>query len=262
MRQALDYVESLVRQGRPNYFVTSNLHTAMLAHQLTEVQAALVDAALNLADGMPLVWASRLTPRPLPERVTGADLIPALCELAARRGYRIFLLGGAPGVAETAARNLCERYPGLQIVGTEAPPFRPLSEAEEAGLVARIRAARPDFLFVSFGQPKGEIWLRRHCQALGVPVCAQVGATLDFLAGRFVRAPRWLQRTGLEWAYRLYQEPRRLFCRYAQDTLFLVRMLGRTAAAFLSAAVSPGPCPPEPAGFGKNRITPHAEMNR
>jgi N-acetylglucosaminyldiphosphoundecaprenol N-acetyl-beta-D-mannosaminyltransferase len=132
-------------------------------------------------------------------------------------------------VADRAAENLCKRFPGLQIAGVEAPPFRPLSEEEDAALVGRIRAARPHLLFVAFGQPKGEIWLRDHYQALGVPVSVQVGATLDFMAGRVPRAPRWLQRSGLEWAYRLYQEPARLFLRYARNAAFLVRMFAQDA---------------------------------
>jgi N-acetylglucosaminyldiphosphoundecaprenol N-acetyl-beta-D-mannosaminyltransferase len=193
------------------------------------MREAVLGAAFNVADGMPLVWASRWHKARLPERVAGSDLFPALAELAAEKRYRVFLLGGAPGVADTAAQNLCRRYPGLQVVGVEAPPFRDLSADEEAALLARIRAARPDMLFVAFGQPKGEVWLARNHQALGVPVCVQVGATLDFIAGRVPRAPRFLQRVGLEWAYRLYQEPGRLFTRYARNAAFLLRMFARDA---------------------------------
>jgi N-acetylglucosaminyldiphosphoundecaprenol N-acetyl-beta-D-mannosaminyltransferase len=233
LRQTVAHVDHLVRQGKPTYFVTVNLHTAMLAHQGARMREAVLGAAFNLADGMPLVWASRWRKGRLPERVAGSDLFPALSELAAAKGYRVFLLGGAPGVADKAAQNLCRRYPGLQVAGALAPPFRDLSAAEEAALVARIRAARPDMLFVAFGQPKGEVWLARNHEALGVPVCVQVGATLDFIAGRVPRAPRCLQRVGLEWAYRLYQEPGRLFLRYSRNAAFLLRMLVRDAADVL-----------------------------
>jgi len=173
-----------------------------------------------LADGMPLVWASRGR---LPERVAGSDLVPALCERAATKGYRVFLLGAAPGVADEAARRLCARHPTLVIAGTAAPPFRELTVQEHADLFEQIRAARPDLMFVAFGQPKGELWVAEHSRALGVPVTAQVGATLDFLAGRVRRAPRWLQRLGLEWAYRLFLEPRRLVSRYARNGWFLIK---------------------------------------
>jgi len=176
---------------------------------------------------MPIVWASRWRTGRLPERVTGSDLIPALCELAERKGYRVFFLGGAPEVAKEAERRLREKHPNLQIVGVEAPPFRELTPEEHAELTARIRAANPDMLFVSFGQPKGELWLQQHCESLGVPVTAQVGATIDFLAGKVTRSPRWMQRTGLEWFYRFSREPKRLGSRYAGNIWFIMRMLYR-----------------------------------
>jgi N-acetylglucosaminyldiphosphoundecaprenol N-acetyl-beta-D-mannosaminyltransferase len=223
--QALDQVEALIRGGAPAYFVTANLHYAMLTARDPKLVEVNEKAAFVLADGMPLVWASRWRPRRLPERVAGSDLVPALCERAAQKGYGVFLLGGAPGVAEEAARRLVERCPGLHIVGTEAPPFRELSAEEEEAMKQRIRDARADLLFVAFGQPRGELWLARHCASLGVPACAQVGATLDFLAGRVARSPRWLQRAGLEWAYRLWREPARLGGRYARNSLFALKML-------------------------------------
>jgi N-acetylglucosaminyldiphosphoundecaprenol N-acetyl-beta-D-mannosaminyltransferase len=225
--QTLDRVGELIRTGKPAYFITANLHYAMLTDGDRRLVPVNEKAAFVLADGMPLVWASRWRPRRLPARVAGSDLVPALCERAAERGYRVFLLGGGPGIGEEAGRRLCERFPRLQIVGIEAPPFRPLSPEEESELIGRIRAARPDLLFVAFGQPKGEIWLADHCEALGVPACAQIGATLDFLADRVPRAPRWMQRTGLEWIYRLSREPGRLTPRYARNILFALRMLAR-----------------------------------
>jgi N-acetylglucosaminyldiphosphoundecaprenol N-acetyl-beta-D-mannosaminyltransferase len=230
-QQTLDEVERLIQGGQPSYFTTVNLHTAMLAHRDAAFRDVLRQAAFNLADGMPVVWASRWREKKIPERVTGADIFPALCERAARKGYRIFLLGGAPGVGDRAAQNLREHFPALEIAGVEVPPFRPLSAEEHAALVGRIRAARPHLLFVAFGQPKGEIWLHQNCQALGVPVSVQLGASLDFIAGRVSRSPRWLQRLGLEWAYRLYQEPGRLFFRYAHNATFLLRMLAKDATS-------------------------------
>ena len=137
----------------------------------------------------------------------------------------MFLLGGADGVAEEAAQRLGDRYPGLQIVGIEHPPFREQTPDEEKCLVERIRAARADLLFVAFGQPKGERWIDRNLERLAVPVSVQVGASLDFAAGRVRRAPRWMQKCGLEWAFRLGLEPRRLFSRYARNAWFIARML-------------------------------------
>ena len=223
--QALDEVERLIEAGRSRFFMTVNLHTAMLTAQDPAIRAAVDDAAFIVADGMPIVWASRLQPRRLPERVTGADMFPALCERAAKKGYRVYFLGGPPGVGEEAARNLTNRYPGLQIVGVESPPYRALTPQEEAEQLDRIRAARPHLLFVAFGQPKGEYWVHKNCPALDGTICAQVGAALDFAAGRINRAPRWMQKTGLEWGYRLWKEPRRLFTRYAQNAAFVIRMV-------------------------------------
>jgi N-acetylglucosaminyldiphosphoundecaprenol N-acetyl-beta-D-mannosaminyltransferase len=237
--EALDYIDRLVQSARPSYFITANVHYAMLVESDPSLAAVNRKAAFLLADGMPLVWASRWKGGRLPERVAGADLIPALCARAAANGYRVFFLGGAPGVADEAARRLCARYEGLQVVGVESPPFRELSRAECGALAGRIRAARPDLLFVAFGQPKGEKWLADNLEELGVPVCVQVGASLDFAAGRVSRAPRLVQRLGMEWAYRLYLEPGRLLRRYAANGWFGLRMLARDLAAWLRQP--PGP---------------------
>ena len=230
--QTLDLVDQLVRAGKPQYFITANLHYAMLTGHDPRLPAVNERAAFVVADGMPLVWASRWRSGRLPERVAGSDLVPALCELAARRGYRVFFLGGAPGIADEAARRLRERLPGLTVAGIEVPPFRALNAGEEEHMLRRIRDARPDILFVAFGQPKGEVWIAEHGQALGVPVSVQIGASLDFVAGKVKRSPSWLQRVGLEWAYRLWREPGRLTSRYANNALFALRMLARDATTF------------------------------
>lgn len=223
--QLLEELTGLIAAGEPAYFITANLNYAMLTHRHEDLREVNRRAAFVVADGLPLVWASRRRRPSLPERVAGSDLIFSMSRLAAERGYRLFLLGAAPGVADAAAANLRARYPGLQIVGVEAPPFRELSGDEHAGLVARVRAAKPDILLVAFGQPKGERWIFDHHRALGVPACVQVGASLDFAAGRVRRAPRWLQVIGLEWAYRLALEPRRLASRYFHNGLFLAGRL-------------------------------------
>lgn len=227
--QSLERVDQLIAAGKPNFFITANLQYALLTDQDARLPPVNAQAAFILADGMPLVWASRWRKQRLPERVAGSDLVPALCEQAARKGHRVFLLGGAPGIADEAARKLCERFPALQIVGIEVPPFRELSAEEQAQMLERIRNAKPDLLFVAFGQPKGELWMAQHREALGVPACVQIGASLDFVAGKVDRAPRWMQRGGLEWLYRLYREPGRLIGRYSRNIWFLIRMLARDA---------------------------------
>lgn len=227
MEQSLARIEEMIRSGKPGYFITANLHYAMISEKDPELHVVNKEADFILADGMPLVWASRRRKVGLPERVAGSDLIPKLCELAANKGYKVFLLGAAEGVGDEAARKLREKHPQIQIVGVESPPFRPLSREEEEALIGRIHDAKPDILIVSFGQPKGEKWIHRHLAKLGVPACAQVGATIDFLAGRVKRSPKWMHRTGAEWLWRMALEPRRLTGRYLQNMAFLAKRVIR-----------------------------------
>ena len=222
---AVDRVDELVRARAPSYFITANVHYAMLTAEHPDLDAINRGAAFILADGAPLVVASRQTSCPVPERVAGSDLIYDLCRLAADQGYGIFLLGGPPGIAVEAARKLEQRFAGLRIVGTACPEPDELREPKVGVVIEQIRAARPDLLFVALGQPKGEYWLSKHLDALGVPVAAQVGATLEFVAGRVRRAPRVLQRLALEWAFRIYTDPRRLGPRYWKNARFLARQV-------------------------------------
>lgn len=217
MAEAIERIERMIGSGRPHYVVTANADFLAQARQDVELRRILMEAHLVLCDGTPLLWASRLLGNPLPERVAGSDLAPRLIRLAAKRNYRLFLLGASPEANAQAAARLKEHCPGLNLVGNYSPPFQPLLEMDHAEIQKRIRAARPDLLFVSFGCPKQEKWIAMHYQALGVPVTVGMGATIDFLAGRMKRAPRWMQRAGLEWVFRLLQEPRRLFKRYLGD---------------------------------------------
>jgi N-acetylglucosaminyldiphosphoundecaprenol N-acetyl-beta-D-mannosaminyltransferase len=220
-------VDELIEAGRPSYFITAPTHYVMLTDQNPDLRAVNARASFIVADGAPLVWASRWHDSTLPERVAGSDLIFELSALAARRGYRLFFVGGAEGVAEEAVRRLSARYPGLQVVGIACPPFRERTAAEEADLIARIREARTDLLIAAFTMPHGERWLEANLDALGVPVVVNFGAAIDFAAGRLRRAPRWMQRSGLEWAFRLGLEPRRLVARYTRNAWFIARMVCR-----------------------------------
>jgi len=213
----LHRIADMVASRRPHYVVTANVDFVVQARRDVELRRILWEADLVLCDGAPLVWASRLLGHPLPGRVAGADLVPRLIQQAAQKGHRIFFLGGAPGIAAAAARRLLAQFPTLDIAGYDSPPFRPLLEMDHEAIASRIRAAKPDLLFVSFGCPKAEKWIAMHYRFLGVPVVMGVGATIDFLAGHVKRAPLWMRRGGAEWIYRLVQEPRRLFRRYATD---------------------------------------------
>lgn len=225
--ETVEMVDRLIERRRPGFFITANLQYAMLAAHDPRLAEVNRSAAFLLADGMPMVWYSRLLGRPLPERVAGSDLIYLLCRRAADRGHRVFFLGGKPGAAADAATTLSWMYPGLTVAGIEAPELESLSADEHQGLIARIRNARADLLMVAFGQPKGELWLAENLAALGVPACVQVGASFDFVAGRASRAPRWMQRLGLEWLYRTVCDPKRLGPRYARNAWFLLKAVIR-----------------------------------
>jgi N-acetylglucosaminyldiphosphoundecaprenol N-acetyl-beta-D-mannosaminyltransferase len=228
--EAAGAVMGLIQRGRPSYFITANTHYAMLTADRPELRAVNEGAAFLLADGAPLVWASRRGPTPLPERVAGSDLVYDLAEHAARLGRRIYLLGGAEGVAVEAARRLVALYPGLIIAGTACPEPGMLWGEGCRRLIDEVRAARPDLLMVALGQPKGELWLAEHVEDLGVPACVQVGATLDFVAGRVRRAPPAIQKVGMEWAFRISTDPARLGPRYARNALFLLRRVASDLA--------------------------------
>jgi N-acetylglucosaminyldiphosphoundecaprenol N-acetyl-beta-D-mannosaminyltransferase len=183
---------------------------------------------------MPLIWASRLMGRALKERVAGADLVPRLAELSARRGYRVFLLGAEEESSARAADWMESHYPGVCIAGRYSPEFKPLEQMDHEEILQRIEAARPDILLVAFGNPKQEKWLAMHRHRLNVPLCIGVGGSLDFLSGKVTRAPRWMQASSLEWAYRLGQEPARLAKRYFGNAAgllwFFTLQLAATAA--------------------------------
>jgi N-acetylglucosaminyldiphosphoundecaprenol N-acetyl-beta-D-mannosaminyltransferase len=221
---ALDAIEALVVAGRGGAVFTPNVDHVVKAEHDAALREAYAAAELCLADGMPLVWASRLLAPRLPERVAGSDLVLPLLRRAASRGWGVYLLGGAPGSAELAAAAIAEST-GARIAGTDAPhvSLERMDEGEGAAALARVRAAHPQLLFVGLGAPKQELWIHRHRAELAPTVSLGVGAAIDFLAGRVPRAPRWMARTGLEWAYRLAREPRRLSRRYlVDDPEFLV----------------------------------------
>ena len=188
-------------------------------HSLVEASRdpALLDvfesADMVAMDGVPLVWVAHHRGRRSAERVCGPDTMLTVCDEGRRSDLRHFLLGGAPGVAEALADRLSSQFPGLTIVGTLSPPFRPLTDAEDAALVAQVNATSPDVVWIGLGSPKQEFWAASHAAAIPA-VLLPVGAAFDFHSGRIRRAPRWMQRTGLEWLFRLAMDPRRLLGRY------------------------------------------------
>jgi N-acetylglucosaminyldiphosphoundecaprenol N-acetyl-beta-D-mannosaminyltransferase len=169
---------------------------------------------MTTPDGMPLVWMGRLQGRKNMGRVYGPDFLLEMCRLSIARGYKNFFYGGRPGIAERLSARLKQRFPGLDVVGTYAPPFRPLSDREEEQLTALVEEAKPDIFWVGLGSPKQERFMAQHCGKLTCKLMVGVGAAFDFHSGAIKEAPRWLHGTGLQWVHRLAQEPQRLWRRY------------------------------------------------
>ncbi|MCC7369041.1 MAG: WecB/TagA/CpsF family glycosyltransferase [Chloroflexi bacterium] len=226
---AVERIRGFLRSGTLNQIVTVNLDFVAISRRDSYFRETLNKADLAVADGMPLVWVSKLTDEPVPERLTGVELLDECCRVAVETDSSIFLLGAAPGVADEAALTLQERFPGLKIAGVYAPPFGPLTHEENERILATINAAQPEFLFVALGAPQQDIWIRANRDRLDVPVAMGVGCVLDLLAGVVSRAPRWMQHAGLEWLFRLLQEPHRLWRRYILDDMPVLFWLVRQA---------------------------------
>lgn len=220
-QQALDAMERMIAEYRAGegeegregeldagmtcrQIITVNPEFVMAAQQNAAFRAAINGAALVLADGTGVVWAARYLGQPVPERVTGVDTLPLLAQRCAEHGYRVYLLGAAEGVAELAAARLRELAPGLEIAGTYAGS--PARDEEEA-IIERVRAAQADVLCVAYGAPAQDVWIQRNLARLPVAIALGVGGAFDFLAGRQKRAPKVMQKLGIEWVYRLYREP-------------------------------------------------------
>ncbi|NNJ24558.1 WecB/TagA/CpsF family glycosyltransferase [Alienimonas chondri] len=217
--------------GGTKVVVTPNVDHLVKLHRTADplMVEAYRAADLTLADGTPVVAASRWFGKPVPERVPGSDLVPSLLASAnAKRPLRVFLLGAGPGVAEIAAANIARDTPHAEVVGTHCPPLGFERNPQENELIlALLEEAKPDVLIVGLGFPKQEKWVHAHREALTCGVALCVGATIDFLAGNVTRAPRWLGRVGLEWVFRLGLEPKRLAGRYANDLVHFPRVLWR-----------------------------------
>ena len=228
LAEALDEIEALVVAGRGGSVFTPNVDHVVNVERNPSFRDAYAGASLSLADGQPLVWTSRLLGAPLPEKISGSDLVLPLIDRAAARRWKVYLLGGGAGVAEKAAEILTARS-GVDIVGHDAPMISLESDpAQDGPVIDRIHRAKPEILLAALGAPKQELWLHRAGPRIRPTVGIGVGAALDFVAGAR-RAPAWMSRAGLEWLFRLLREPRRLSRRYLLDDpkflLILYRML-------------------------------------
>ena len=221
---AVKLVDEAVASRRPT--LNASLNAAKLVRMQTdsELRESVELCDLVTADGVPVVWAARALGHPVPGRVNGTDLMELLFAHAAERGYSVYLFGSEPGILSRARAEIERRHPAIRIAGTQHGFFAP---SEEESVVQRIAAAQPDILFIALGTPQKELFQVRHRDELGVPFTMGVGGSFEVLAGVRKRAPRWAQRTGLEWAFRMVQEPRRLAGRYVVGNTRFVYLVGR-----------------------------------
>jgi N-acetylglucosaminyldiphosphoundecaprenol N-acetyl-beta-D-mannosaminyltransferase len=217
----------IARREGYHYIAVAGMHGIIETRHRAEFRQAVADADLVVADGMPVIWLGRLRGHSLSRRVYGPELMLRFCEETALGGCRHYLLGGAPGVPEQLAVSLGGSCPGITIVGMHSPPFRPATPEEDGAMIETINRAAPDVLWVGLGTPKQEMWMHQHRGKLRVPVMIGVGAAFDFLSSRKRQAPLWIRERGLEWLFRLVQEPQRLWKRYVvggAEFVFLVAL--------------------------------------
>ncbi len=228
-------VARAVARGAPAYVVTPNAYHVVLLQRDALLREIYERAFLVVPDGVPLLWAGALLGTPLPGRVNGTDLFEALCACAAREHLRVFLLGGRPGAAAAAAVRLTARHPELNVCGTYCPPFGFENDAtESAAVLAALERARPDLLFVGLGAPKQEYWMYRNCPHTKIPVALGIGVSFELVGGVVARAPRWMQRAGLEWLHRLGDRTAALVAALRFRQCGLLPLIGKAAgrAAF------------------------------
>lgn len=218
MDETLQAIDQLIRENRNAYVVTPNVDHIVQLETNKELQDVYANASLILTDGKPLLWIAKWYGTPIKEKISGSDLFPLLCERAVQRGYKMFFLGAAEGVAAKAAENLKKRFEGLQVVGTYSPSFGFENKPDEMKKIKQmIQETAPDILIVGLGCPKQEKFMYYHCKELGVPISFGLGASFDFEAGNIKRAPRWMANHGLEWLFRITQDPKRMARRYLID---------------------------------------------
>jgi len=228
LEQAVQEIERWIKEGARNYVNVCTVHTVMECQNDTRLRTIVNRSGLSTPDGMPLVWLSRLQGFREAGRVYGPDLMLKLCERSVVTGHRHFFYGGAPGVADLLAEKLRTRFPGLQVSGTHSPPMRAADVQEIDDVLERINATAADIVWVGLGTPKQDFWVARHRPLLAAPALIAVGAAFDFHAGLLRQAPRWMQRSGLEWLFRLIHEPRRLAYRYlVYNPVFTVKTVAQ-----------------------------------
>lgn len=226
MEETITNIENLIADNKKSYIVAINVDVVMKIEKDSYLKEITDNADMVLVDGKPLVWVAKWHKKPVKEKISGSDLVPLLCKVAADKGYTMFILGGKDGIAEQAKKKLEKDLPNINIVGTYAPPFGFEKDEQELQKInGMISEVKPDLLIACFGCPKQEKFIYENIEKYDAKVSICAGATVDFLAGNVKRAPRWMSDHGLEWLYRFFQEPKRLFKRYFIDDIQIVRLM-------------------------------------
>lgn len=226
MNETLTEIEEMISKEKKSYIVAINVDVVMKIENDQYLKKIVDSADMVLVDGKPLVWISKMHGKPLKAKISGSDLVPLLCEVAAKKNYSMFIIGGKDGIAEQAKKRLEEKLPNIRIVGTYVPPMGFEEDKAELDKINKmISDARPDLLIACFGCPKQEKWIYENISKYDAKVSVCAGATVDFLAGNVKRAPRWMSEHGLEWFYRFLQEPRRMFKRYFVDDVKIIKLI-------------------------------------
>lgn len=226
MKETTDAIEEMIKANKKSYVVAINVDVIIKIEKDTLLKKIMDESDLVLVDGKPLIWISKLYKRPIKAKISGSDLVPRLCEIASKKGYTMFILGGAEGIADRAKKRLEKRNPGIKIVGTYAPPFGFEKNQKELDRInKRISETHPDILITCFGCPKQEKFIYQNIEHYDAKVSICAGATVDFLAGNIKRAPQWMSNHGLEWLYRFLQEPKRMFKRYFVDDMKILGLV-------------------------------------
>lgn len=226
MSETIDEIEQMIESGKRSYVVAINVDVVMKIENDSYLKKVVDGADMVLVDGMPLVWISKMQGKPLKAKISGSDLVPLLCEEAAKKNYTVFIIGGKDGIAVQAKRRLERSMPGIRIVGTYAPPLGFEKDDDELNKINEmISNVKPDLLIACFGCPKQEKWIYENINKYNAKVSICAGATVDFLAGNVKRAPHWMSEHGLEWFYRFLQEPKRMFKRYFIDDIKILSLI-------------------------------------
>jgi N-acetylglucosaminyldiphosphoundecaprenol N-acetyl-beta-D-mannosaminyltransferase len=241
MQMAVHQIHEWVTRRERNYVCITGVHGVMESQRDPLLKQIHNQAGMVTPDGMPMVWVNKLRGNSHVSRVYGPDLMLEVCGLSLRKNWKHFFYGGADGVADLLAQRLTERFPGLQVAGTHCPPFRKLTDEEDRAIVQKINASGADVVWVGLSTPKQEYWMHDHVGRLAAPVMVGVGAAFDFHAGLKSQAPRWMQKSGLEWFYRLCTEPQRLWKRYLTNNPLFVWNLMLQSLSLKNFDAQPAP---------------------